>query len=235
VGLAPGGGDLAGAISLSNGPSNLQGGSDGKTALESGKQGGQTRSRLPAARALTDALVTHPWYVRITGALTIAGILNGLADRVFDFSTAPLIVTLVGVFLLSLSGIAFAQRHVPAQRVASPVEQLQLQLDKAMTLRGIVIRGVPQHWEGDVLVPDDPEAERRIDDLVFAWVKDTYNLLRKPPFTRHADEFWGRAFRSLESGYLRAAYGTERDKLGLDTYLHDRVELLKRILKEHGG
>jgi hypothetical protein len=37
VGLAPGGCRLAGANLLSNGPSNLHGGSDGKTALQSGK------------------------------------------------------------------------------------------------------------------------------------------------------------------------------------------------------
>jgi hypothetical protein len=47
VGLAPGGCRLAGANLLSNGPSNLQGVSDGKTALQSGKHGGSRGSRLP--------------------------------------------------------------------------------------------------------------------------------------------------------------------------------------------
>lgn len=74
-------------------------------------------SRLTPVRSVlrpTDALLTHPWFVRIAGALTVAGVLNGLADRVFDFSTIPLIATLVGAFLLTLSGIAFAQRHYTA-------------------------------------------------------------------------------------------------------------------------
>ena len=65
-----------------------------------------------------DALVTHPWFVRISGALTVAGILTGFADRVFDFRTIPLVATLLGAFMLGLSAIAFGQRRLAAQRTA---------------------------------------------------------------------------------------------------------------------
>ncbi|HKP90577.1 MAG TPA: hypothetical protein VJT75_11470 [Thermoleophilaceae bacterium] len=128
------------------------------------------------------------------------------------------------------------QREGDAEDAPTPIERLQTQLDKAMTLRGVVARGVPQHWEGDALVPDDPEDEVKLDKLVYAWFKATYDLLRKSPFTRHAEDFWGPAFRGLERSYLNTVYGAERDRLGgHDQLLNDRIELIKRILKEHGG
>lgn len=119
---------------------------------------------------------------------------------------------------------------------ASPVELLQRQLDKALTLRGILSREVPAHWEGDALVPDDPEAEHRLNEAVFTWASETYDLLRKPPFTRYADDFWGEELRNLDRGYLHTVYGMERDKIGgNEEYLDRRIELLKRILEAHGG
>lgn len=127
-----------------------------------------------------------------------------------------------------------APPELPAAAKPEPtqIERLQRQLAKAMKLRGIVSRGVPQHWDGDVLVPDDPEAERRLEQRVYAWVTDTYYLLLESPFTDYADEFWGEDSHELEAGYLNMVYTFERDKVGHLGYLNRRIELLKRILRE---
>jgi hypothetical protein len=110
VGLAPGGCRLAGANLLSNGPSNLQAGSDGKTALQSGKQGGQGGSRLPGIAArLLDLWQRTPAPVQLAFALlgavsTLLGI-PGLAEGVSDWwCVLSFVGSSVGQYAIPITG-----------------------------------------------------------------------------------------------------------------------------------
>jgi hypothetical protein len=121
VGLAPGGCRLAGANLLSNGPSNLQGGSDGKPAFQSQKTG----DRLPRIAAPPERLPIsqRTWFRRARYAVMAVSLSVGLV-------TAP------GVLLEDVPKGLDLWRCALSTIGARPVELLVLILSACLFLIG---------------------------------------------------------------------------------------------------